>query len=601
VAPDLQRVKEPLRTHGIPSDFGILEGGRIEHPEAPPQVEGVHPLDVLGGDERSALQWCVDAGGWGDEVTWRQAAAFCQGSCPWTTLPAPPAFPGRPPGQANVYSDGSVSFPGIKKAAIGGIGVVLTEGVTLSERARDLVYGRWAGDTYRAHVPMLGPVQNSTRAELMAAIVACYCEQGVKLAVDNQATVDIVQRILDGASVDQLRRLANRDIIIRLHALLNMRGLHTFKVMKVKSHITVDQVDRYNMTVRDKFYNDLADGEAEAGTTAGMPRRRHLAAYLVRRINAYVDFVTKYQGMLIGIYRNISSLRKNEDFFKRRDVDTMRNADADGCEVIPRYAVLGPLRGNLPEWAQRIKTVVFDAKWSVGGSFYFTWLELLAWLELEGVELPGKPGERGSMIPTLDYALFVLRRQFRRILHAFARPDAADDILDSVRGCKRLNELGVKKAMGAFHATPFLDETLRERLKERIKMLLDDGVRGARKLNLGQRLPWRLEAAAPAGEAAPGGGPYRVACPHCDAGVPLADRPVRLGRGWPKVRCPSCTKDFRCGAARARCCGGQLMRCACVYAHDGWRPPDAPAAVPAPGRLRLAAAFARGAASSSAP
>ena len=244
-----------------------------------------------------------------------------------------------------------------------------------------------------------------------------------------------------------------------------------------------------------------------------------------------------------------------------------------------------------------MRDIMLGARRSVDGQYQFTWVELLCWLEEEGARLPSRPGQAG-LTPQLDYALSTLRRQVRRVATAHVAPAVATAFLEPVKGCQRLGELGVRTAVGAIRACPALSDAQRERVRSRVLQLLAPPARGQRRLPTSQRLPWRTADAPEAPPAAPASGPYRLECSTCHSELTLPDRPVRLGRGWPKLRCIACGQLSRCGAAVVRCCRMALMDCSCTFSQGTWCSDQPVAAVaPARGPGPLFAAFARAAAS----
>ena len=56
---------------------------------------------------------------------------------------------------------------------------------------------------------------------------------------------------------------------------------------------------------------------------------------------------------------------------------------------------------------------------------------------------------------------------------------------------------------------------------------------------------------------------WMVICPVCRKGIQLSAKPMRLARGWPKLRCQACHSEPRAGRAVCGGCGGAVASCRC--------------------------------------
>ena len=57
--------------------------------------------------------------------------------------------------------------------------------------------------------------------------------------------------------------------------------------------------------------------------------------------------------------------------------------------------------------------------------------------------------------------------------------------------------------------------------------------------------------------------PWRIKCPRCMLVRSVPQKPLKLARGWPKLRCNHCQEEPRVGAWQCQGCLQQVMRCDC--------------------------------------
>ena len=86
---------------------------------------------------------------------------------------------------------------------------------------------------------------SSTRAELAAGIVAASAEKAQHQGTDSKAYLDKMQKLIDGANLTNKRPWsiqANGDLWQWMEDILKAKGRSSFKITKVKGHVTEQQV-----------------------------------------------------------------------------------------------------------------------------------------------------------------------------------------------------------------------------------------------------------------------------------------------------------------------------------------------------------------------
>ena len=110
------------------------------------------------------------------------------------------------------------------------------------------------------------PLQTVQRAELWGVIAALQASKPVHLGVDNANVVGHVGRMLAGKMPGRpYELLADGDLLVLVHRLLDARGPGTTNISKVKGHADEGLVRGGRVRELDKVGNDMADHAADLG------------------------------------------------------------------------------------------------------------------------------------------------------------------------------------------------------------------------------------------------------------------------------------------------------------------------------------------------
>ena len=118
----------------------------------------------------------------------------------------------------------------------------------------------------RGYCSVPGPLQSVQRAELWGVILALQASCGVHLGVDNLNVVRHVNRLLDGnLGAQPFEVVQDGDLLCLIHRMLQLRGLDTVKVTKVKGHADECMVLEGRVRDLDRLGNRAADEAADFG------------------------------------------------------------------------------------------------------------------------------------------------------------------------------------------------------------------------------------------------------------------------------------------------------------------------------------------------
>ena len=104
-----------------------------------------------------------------------------------------------PPQQANTFTDASVLLPRIPWVALAGIGIVHIDRDTSTYPLHNIEekFTEPRGSDTNRQQTMSSSINNSTRMEFTAAIIATYVPKPITIAIDNQAVVEGFKRLKD--------------------------------------------------------------------------------------------------------------------------------------------------------------------------------------------------------------------------------------------------------------------------------------------------------------------------------------------------------------------------------------------------------------------
>ena len=151
-----------------------------------------------------------------------------------------------------------------------------------------------------------GPLQTVQRAEVWSVVLALQSSRAVHLGVDNLGVVRHVDRLLRGCRGPKPFELVNDgDLLLLLEHMLNLRGLDTVRISKVKGHADDAMVLHGQVRQDDRLGNDAADEAADCGrrrvSPAVIDARRNLSGICGR----WYPFILDLHRFFIAIARAV--------------------------------------------------------------------------------------------------------------------------------------------------------------------------------------------------------------------------------------------------------------------------------------------------------
>ena len=173
--------------------------------------------------------------------------------------------------EPDVWTDGSMVEDKVSPVSSSGAGFSSGRaGRFWAERSwghiDDDVQGDRTVASCRGYCSIPGPLQSVQRAELWGVILALQASCGAHLGVDNLNLVRHVGRLLDGGpSARPFEIVQDGDLLCLIDRMLQLRGLGTVKVTKVKGHADDGMVLHGRVRDLDRLGNNAADGAADFG------------------------------------------------------------------------------------------------------------------------------------------------------------------------------------------------------------------------------------------------------------------------------------------------------------------------------------------------
>ena len=251
-----------------------------------------------------------------------QLVSMLRGIFTFTSTPLPAPCCGRaPPSYPNVFSDGGVSEPTRPEWSISSFGVFWPDRYCALFNQIEFAYAHTSSDDSSASLwgPITGQSCSSTRAELVAAIVALCGDGPVHIATDSNAFLMraryykfriLLHRAYPGSiRVPIWQATADGDLWAIFWELVNAKGPVSVTFSKVKGHATKADVQLGIASERDALCNGKADALATKGRQERDDSLSQLAEYFGRRQSDYITFVVAYHDFLLCMLKAISSAR----------------------------------------------------------------------------------------------------------------------------------------------------------------------------------------------------------------------------------------------------------------------------------------------------
>ena len=173
--------------------------------------------------------------------------------------------------EPDVWTDGSMVEEKVSGASSAGAGFSSGRADRFwAERSWGHVDDDLQGDrtvsSCRGYCSVPGPLQTVQRAELWGVILALQASCGVHLGVDNLNVVRHVGRLLDGdLGALPFQVVPDGDLLCLIHHMLQLRGLDTVRISKVKGHADEGMVVDGRVRDLDLLGNNAADEAADFG------------------------------------------------------------------------------------------------------------------------------------------------------------------------------------------------------------------------------------------------------------------------------------------------------------------------------------------------
>ena len=149
----------------------------------------------------------------------------------------------------------------------------------------------------RGYCSVPGPSQSVQRAELWGVILALQASCGVHLGVDNLNVVRHVGRLLDGGPrVRPFEIVKDGDLLCLVDRMLQLRGLDTVKVSKVKGHADDGMVLEGRVLDLDRLGNNAADEAADFG-------RRRVPVHVIDARRNLVEVCNRWYPVVRHLHR----------------------------------------------------------------------------------------------------------------------------------------------------------------------------------------------------------------------------------------------------------------------------------------------------------
>ena len=613
-----------LTLHGLPPEPAAdLQGPLWRRCDCPPgpEREPTSALDLQGDDRIHWAECCeavkrdMDAEQQSqplEQWTVRTMTLWLQGD--FQALPRwrLPRLDREPMDAPDVYTDGGVDNGQKLWTGQGTWGLFKPRGgqADLGDSLQEVAHSRTMPEGVQAYGQLLGPALSSTRAEAIGLYAGLALPGAHHFGVDNRGAVGRANQILRGHMGGKPWGMQDDgDVWGVFHDEALSRGVGSVRVSKVKGHATEADVQEQRATEDQKTGNHFADDAADRAKSA--QRRSHHATIgkLDQRWRHAEEVVKEIQDMMLSILQETRMRREaiintaRIGYTHRKAlivVETPSYAAGQGTRRLRMHAQ-GWKRTGLAGWQKTLLDWLLKWEWlddndhPANPTEHITWLELLIGYELDtNTYLPRGAafGAQGTNAIAAGEAVGQLTTQFRQHVLQLVERHCTKDALamfrrpgtNSQKGPARLRCLGISGAWGRTHTCPQWPVALQHQV--RCAILKQGGHDGRHDSPLAQGphfvrpkpidkqlLPvWREHweqllkpcphpTRSPNGSTAGDG--YHIQCQHCQATITLFDKPVKLSNEWPMIKCQSCKKQVRAGAATCLLCTTRVSGCRC--------------------------------------
>ena len=541
---------------------------------------------------------------WNDRFT----CELLSGPFPCERVADMPRVFGYPPEQPQVYTDGSVWQQRSGCGRLGG-GVFIDTPMLERHPVEGTPFHDYTLPAARRgafKAPMTGPGTSSSRAEILAYAVALTYPHPINIATDSMAVIygsRRVRRLLMAKAFPEplhiqqcwgpLANSSDGDAWAQVATIIQARGPNTSIATKVKAHIDASTIGT-RISARDWAGNAAADEVAGQASIDPRPWRAHVGQHMRDRKQQVASLVEAIQVMAVDVLMDASKRfnlhRKVEAPLRCKMIHVAWPGMPGGDTVQPRRVVrlVGRLaRARGPDWRSALHGFLFGREWSLVEmpAPICPWLVLLVAFELAtGVKVPAVTARPVSQLAPRETANDVLS-EFRAAVAAVARdgmhPDEKGWFASVTQSKHVLAGLGFQGPCQGCRAWPkgpdipwqaVVKATLgmHKKLPRDWLTLMDQGTLVLPRTPLSLAVPpaWRVPIGAPGSQGpvhvqGPSQAPYSLRCPHCPSVIVLNSRPQRQGTRYPKVRCPSCRKEARCGQSLCVRCDCPVAGCQC--------------------------------------
>jgi ribonuclease HI len=222
-----------------------------------------------------------------------------------------------PPPEPNVYSDGGVINPTSRAWAAGSFGVFWPNRAlslcSLNSVERDFAKHKEDPEGLCLWGNLHTPACSSTRAELVAAILAIAADGPIHLASDSKACISkarfYAQRIKHKHPQPCWANVTDGDLWAILWQVLADKSPSSVCFRKVKGHSTQEHVALGVISARDRDGNAKADELATLAQSTCDQMVGQLSTFFAERHKAYTQLVIKVHDFLLHMFRSIDRVR----------------------------------------------------------------------------------------------------------------------------------------------------------------------------------------------------------------------------------------------------------------------------------------------------